>query len=294
VVHNYLKLRNNYGLKGKRGRKKILSQTVRRAIIRAASGKIITAKKIKDDLGLVVSVRTIRKELSSCPTLIRKKLKQKPKLTQKHKDARVEMCTKWLRERLDWDTVVFSDEKKFNLDGPDSFEYYWHNLNGEEKYLSKRKFGGGSLMVWGAIGSNGKSDLIVINGRMCSGDYCEMLKNHLLPSEKKVGGKNWIFQQDNAAIHTSKESMEWFKTKKINVLNWPSIIPDLNPIENVWGLLVRKLFSDGKQFNSVRDLVENLIAEWDSLSVDYLKTLTNSMSKRCIEVIKSKGATIKY
>ena len=48
--------------------------------------------------------------------------------------------------------VIFTDEKKFNLDGPDGFKYYWHDLRPEPEWFSKRAFGGGSLMVWAGIG----------------------------------------------------------------------------------------------------------------------------------------------
>jgi transposase len=294
VVHNYIRLRKNYGLKGKRGRNKKLSKTQIRAIIRAAKGKIVSAAKIKDEFGFNVSVRTIQRVLSTSPILFRTKLKQKQKLTKFHKNARIEKCSNWLKDRMDWNTVVFSDEKKFNLDGPDGFQFYWHDLRGEEQYLSKRKFGGGSLMVWAAFGSGGKSELIVINGRINSADYCQLLKNNLLNCGKKIGGKNWLFQQDNASIHRSKASLNWINDNKINVLEWPSISPDLNPIENVWGILVRRLFANGRQFKSVNELESNLKNEWKNLNQNDLIPLINSMPKRCIDVIKNKGATIKY
>ena len=50
----------------------------------------------------------------------------------------------------------FSDEKKFNLDGPDGFRYYWHDLRKEPK--SKRVQGGGNVMAWDAFSSLGNTN----------------------------------------------------------------------------------------------------------------------------------------
>ncbi len=48
--------------------------------------------------------------------------------------------------------MVFSDEKKFNLDGPDRLTHYWHDLRKVETIRSRRVHGGGSVMVWGCFG----------------------------------------------------------------------------------------------------------------------------------------------
>lgn len=46
--------------------------------------------------------------------------------------------------------VIFSDEKKFNLDGSDGWNYYFHDLKKEGQYLSlRRQMGGRSVMVCG-------------------------------------------------------------------------------------------------------------------------------------------------
>ena len=58
---------------------------------------------------------------------------------------------------------------------------------------------------------------------------------------------NTIFQQDNTAIHSSKLMKDWFKTKNIEVLNWPTKSPGLNPIENLWGILSRRVYKNKHQ-----------------------------------------------
>ncbi len=122
---------------------------------------------------------------------------------------------------------MFSDEKKFNLDGPDGFAYYWHDIRKEERYFSKRQQGGGSVMDWAAISYYGLSSMVVLNGTLKSEDYCDVLSG-LLPLAEEDCPDDWIFQFDNARIHTSRYTREWLADNNIDVLLWPSKSPDLN------------------------------------------------------------------
>ena len=61
--------------------------------------------------------------------------------------------------------MMFSDEKKFNLDGLDGSQCYWHDLRMEKQRFSKIPFGGGSVIVWRAFTVFGKADLVVMEGK---------------------------------------------------------------------------------------------------------------------------------
>ena len=52
---------------------------------------------------------------------------------------------------------------------------------------------------------------------------------------------DFIFQQDLAPAHSAKTTSTWFKDHGIPVLNWPANSPDLNPIENLWGIVKREM-----------------------------------------------------
>ena len=97
-------------------------------------------------------MRRIQQVLRDAPHLKHKKMLTGPCLTPKHKEERVKWAKDYSHWRTRWRRVIFSDEKKFNLDGPDGFAHYWHDLRKKPLYFSKRQQGGGSVTIWAAIG----------------------------------------------------------------------------------------------------------------------------------------------
>ena len=67
--------------------------------------------------------------------------------------------------------------------------YFWHDLRKEQKIFSKRQFGGGSLMIWGAFVNGTIFELHIMNGIVDSVKYTDMLGECLDPFMRP----DWIF-----------------------------------------------------------------------------------------------------
>lgn len=169
-----------------------------------------------------------------------------------------------IKDRTDWNRIIFSDEK-WNLDGPDGSHCYWHDLRQGKRILSKRQQGGGSVMTWAGFAANGKLDIAFLEGKQDKYKYQDLLEVYLLPYGEDIAGQEWIFQQDNAPSHRALDTKRWFEDNGVRVLDWPSCSPDLNPIENLWGILVRRVYKkDGQpiQFDTKERLKRAITEEW--------------------------------
>lgn len=153
VVRSFLKLGDNYGKKKSTGRPSSLSLMTKRNMFKLATvtKSHHTAPQIKAALDLPVTTRHVQRVLSSCPNVKWIKRKMKPKLTPNHMMRKMEFARIHIDYGEKWKKVIFSDEKKFNLDGPDCVQYYWHDLRKDKEVKMSRNFGGGSLMVWGGF-----------------------------------------------------------------------------------------------------------------------------------------------
>ena len=133
--------------------------------------------------GVTSSARTVRRRLDDVG-LFGRVARKKLLLTDWHRLLRLQ----WAMERNNWGMdqwykVVWSDESKFNLFGSDGRVYITRRVG--EDYLSECvqstvKFGGGSVMVWGCITSDGVEPLTTVDGRMKAKDYTDLLEQTLV------------------------------------------------------------------------------------------------------------------
>ena len=143
------------------------------------------------------------------------------------------------------------------------------------------KHGGFSVLVWGAIWYDGKSELVVCEGRTNSAKYIEILKEGLLPifDSAHVDKNHHLFMKDGAPYHLAKKTQTWHQQNVIQKLWWPSQSPDINPIEHIWHILDLAIRKRTLKVAN-KEVLLQYIQEWEKIPMTKVAELVNSMPMR--------------
>lgn len=259
---------------------------------RRSAGSI--AEAVNTATGVSVSNQTIRRTLHDAG-LRGRQPRRKPLLKVAHKRARKQFAEDNQYQTMDyWNRVLWSDETKINLFGSDGVQHVWRRPGEEYKdncVVPTVKHGGGSVMVWGCMSASGTGQLRFIERIMDSSLYCEILKDNMMPSLKKLGRRP-VFQHDNDPKHTSKMTKAFLQKQKVKVMDWPSMSPDLNPIEHLWGILKRQV--EGRRVSNIHQLRDVIKEEWERIPDATCASLVASMPRRISAVLSNNGAHTKY
>lgn len=280
------------------GRKRKTMKRDDRRIVKIARGASSpSAADIQTEMlqaGVGVCERTIRRRLHESGNR-RCVCTAKPWVSEKNRIKRL----KFAKDLLTWSdeklrSVIYSDESKFVFRFRGQ-TFTWRRPDEKHSPRCMRATVKGaqkSVMVWGCFGANGMSELHRVRGRINQADYKQILIHKLLPIANRIGGNNYIFQQDNAPIHTAGTIKSYLRNKNVTVMEWPPQSPDLNPIENLWFILDNNL----KKRNPANEdeLFRMLNDAWKKISSDTIDNLMNSMRNRCRLVIENRGMPIPY
>lgn len=206
--------------------------------------------------------------------------------------ARIEFC-RWIVENKDEvPNIVFTDESRFQKGAENQWRRIRRGQWNETCFTTKEKFPL-TVMVWGAIGHDYRSPLMECSNSVNAAEYVNILDKSDMLSEmnERHGRGKWTLMQDGAPCHLAHSTLEWLDQRHVcTVPGWPPNSPDLNPIEQVWGImkvLLRKNPPRNKQ-----ELCERLREVWASIGQRQINSMIDSFIDRCRMVLAVNGRSI--
>ena len=251
--------------------------------------------------------RILRKDLKLFPY----KVMKAQELSDTDKDGRMKFVC-WAKEKLECDpdffqSVWFSDEAHFELDSTPNKQnsrVWGDSRPGVVKELplhSKRVTAWCAMSAHGIIGpfwieDANRSPVTVTKER-----YLRCLERFWQELSGLQGThlEDFWFQQDGAAPHTSKISLEWlaehFGEKIISrktSIPWPARSPDLTPLDFfLWGYLKARVYE--KSPENITQLKKAITQEVRRISPETCARVTDEV-KRCLLIcVRAKCGHVK-
>ena len=246
----------------------------------------ISSQSIADkleDIGVNVSRSTVLRHLTDLGYRNALPLRT-PMLTPVHMQNRVE----WAQKHKDdnWEKTLFSDETAFQL-FRNTIRHWYRDARPVRQIPKNRS----KIFAWGGFYVKSTTSLFCFKRIIDEKFYTEILDKQLPEVRSMLRGR-WRLQQDNDPKHHSNIAREFLDNNVLEVMDWPSNSPDLNPIENLWAIVKRKVKL--RRPKNLSELELFLKEEWENIPNSTLINLVNSMPQRCRDVIEKNGERISY
>lgn len=262
----------------------------------------LTPHQILKELELNVSPSTIDRRLKEAGLFGRVALKKRvfDEAEKKKRLSFAEGYKHWTKE--DWERVLFADEAIVQGEGGVKGGRQWVRREKgtavalKSEYLHHKLPHPQQLNVWACFAASGLGYCYIYNQSLNAKSFTNILNTHLLPSADLLFTESprqqWWLLQDNAPTHTATVTKTWLHNHGISLIDFPPYSPDLNPIENVWQDVERRVEARAPQ--SIEELQDVIAEEWEKTPKSLLTKLAHSMPKRCKAVIAAGGDHIHY
>jgi hypothetical protein len=168
-------------------------------------------------------------------------------------------------------------------------------------------------MTWACFTAHGPGRIVRVceDRKMTADIYLTLLRNEAIPSGVELLGKEFMFLQDNDPKHTahivrdflddpkplpgrqsSPQEKAVYRDLRVEVINHPAQSPDLNPIENIWRTVERRV--QRRKPTTFQKLQDFVWAEWAAITPAEAEKYVHSMPERLRSVIENNGYHTKY
>lgn len=164
-----------------------------------------------------------------------------PKINQKQAQARVCWCKQHrLDDFAEW---VWIDEKHFDFghaSNPQNDRVWAENptqVPPREEEANPYQY-----RVIAGVCSKGLIGPFRYQGTLKSEEYAQLLEDRIIPAVRQLfGRRSWVLIHDRATCHTSKSTADKLKALGIAHMHLPAKSPDLNPVDNLFGIAAANL-----------------------------------------------------
>ncbi|KAL4500756.1 hypothetical protein ABPG72_019990 [Tetrahymena utriculariae] len=201
----------------------------------------------------------------------KKSMNQIHLLTEENKMERFDFCHHWITKNLD--NIWYSNETIFSVENQ-KVKVWVRDSNNNKIERKQKSYFHRQIHIWAAISYREKSQIYVHYSNVNSEAYINCIKEALLPQANKCYYRRKIkLLQDGAKAHTSAQTKQYFGDQNIQVIQLPAWSPDLNPIENIWGILKRKQCKKLLQGNieTKQDITDTINLIWEEISMEIIQ-----------------------
>ena len=129
--------------------------------------------------------------------------------------------------------------------------------------------------------------------------FAEFIENNFIESFKNSCNPTGnVFVQDGDPIQNSKAAKTALDKVGAVQFSIPHRSQDINPIENAFNLVEKKLNSDAVKYSISKEIYAKFVKRVENTLLSYpiepIDNIIKSMPKRISEVIQSKGHRLKY
>ena len=153
-------------------------------------------------------------------------------------------------------------------------------------------------MVFGVVSSKGHimpPHIFEVGLKVNTSMNLDVLKSVVIPWCNQVAyGRPWVWQQDSAPAHKSKETQAWLQKECYNFVpfsHWPPSFPDLNPLDYfVWSYVEN--ITNMTYHNTKASLIAAICRVFAELLPALVKKASSQFRIHIEVVIKAEGGYI--
>jgi transposase len=257
----------------------------------------LTPRQILQELDLNVSKRTMDRRLQEAGLFGRVALKKRA-FTEEDMRKRLSFAEGYKHwKEKEWERVLFADEAIIQGAGGTKGGRQWVRRPIGTCEALKSEYAHHSvahpkqLNIWACFSASGLGYCYIYNETLNAKAFVRILDTHLPTSADllftETPRQQWWYLQDNAPTHTAYRTKDWLHNHGISCLDFPPYSPDLNPIENLWQHIEKRV--EERAPSTIEELQDVIAEEWKNTPTDLLTKLAHSMIKRCEAVIAAHG-----